>query len=182
MTVDNIDSLYEFIDRAQKNRKYLPNVATNFKTPLRLIEKELSDEEKGSINLLKTHLDEIINVIYSKPNNILSAASLGIYKRRILQLIDDYNNYGKDPNKMASWSRPIQTRKPSSKNKIEKIISGISNKNHTHDPSRSEDSERYEAFLKEGKLIIFTPKVMSKEDIETIEAYVTFLKSKHKIS
>lgn len=118
----NIKSLYDFIDLAQKNRKYLPNVATNFRTPLRLIEQELSDEEKGSIKLIKEHLEEVFNLIYSRSTNKLSASSLETYKKRIRILINDYEKYGKDASKMASWNRiaPIKKKKENKISKEEK--------------------------------------------------------------
>lgn len=105
------NSLYEFIDIAEKNRKYLPNTATNYRTPLRLVESELTDEEKNSIDLVKTHLNEIFTLLYSKNSSNLSASSLEVYKRRVHGLINDYEKYGNDPAKMAAWDRNNQPKK-----------------------------------------------------------------------
>lgn len=104
-------NLYEFIDIAEKNRKYLPNTATNYRTPLRLVESELTDEEKNSIDLVKTHLNEIFTLLYSKNSAKLSASSLEVYKRRVRSLIGDYEKYGDDPAKMAAWDRNPQPKK-----------------------------------------------------------------------
>lgn len=103
-------NLYEFIDIAEKNRKYLPNTATNYRTPLRLVESELTDEEKNSIDLVKTHLNEIFALLYSKNSDKLSASSFEVYKRRVRSLISDYEKYGDDPAKMAAWDRNPQPR------------------------------------------------------------------------
>lgn len=176
----NIQSLYDFIDRAQTNRKYLPNVATNFRTPLRLIEKELTEEEKNSIDLLKKNLDQIINLIYSKSGNKLSASSLEIYKKRIKNLIEDYGNYGKDPSAMANWSRPVVARsrkdnkiKPEDNNKEEVITS----KDIPVIPSESASSiVKHEEILKHGKAFIFTPEKLEVSDLNILQAYLNYLK------
>lgn len=117
----NFKILYEFIDIAEKNRKYLPNTATNYRTPLRLVESELTDEEKNSIDLVKTHLNEIFTLLYSKNSAKLSASSLEVYKRRVRSLISDYEKYGDDPAKMAAWDRNLQPKKT-------KKIKGLSKK------------------------------------------------------
>ncbi len=105
-----IEELNNFIARAEKSRKYAPNVASNYRSPLKWIESELTDEEKNSLDVLKKNLDQIFNLLYSKHINTLSAITIEIYKKRMVSLISDYEKYGKDPSAMAAWSRPIITK------------------------------------------------------------------------
>lgn len=110
--MNNIDKiLNDFINSAQKSRKYMENTATNYRTPLRLIIPELTDEEKNSLDLVKKNLDQIFTTLYNKNSSKLSASSIEVYKRRIRNLISDFEKYGTSPSAMANWNRPIVTRK-----------------------------------------------------------------------
>lgn len=178
----SIQSLYDFIDRAETNRKYLPNVATNFRTPLRLIEKELTEEERSSVDLIKKNLDQIINLIYSKNGNKLSASSLEVYRKRIKSLIADYENYGKDPSAMANWSRPITTRthrenKVKSVDRNNGVAASIINNDIPNVSTENESSiVKHEEMLTHGKAFIFTPKKLEVSDLGILQAYLNYLK------
>lgn len=165
--MDTLNDLHDFINRAQNNRKYLPNVATNFRTPLRLIEKELSEEEKASIDLLKKNLEQIVNVIYSRSNNALSAASLGIYKRRIMQLISDYENYGKDPDKMASWDRKITSKKHKER-KTEENASIIESPINSSSSFENSELQVADLNLTNGKARIIVPNELTEKDTKRL--------------
>jgi hypothetical protein len=171
---NNLQSLYDFIDRAQNNRKYFPNVATNFRTPLRLIERELTEEERGSVDLIKSNLDQIIGLIYSKGGNKLTASSLEVYKKRIKSLIEDYENYGKDPSKMATWNRKILTRKTKDR-KLE--VKGDAVDSPITFPSPSENSEFQAAdlILSTGKARIIVPKGITAGDVKRLKLQIDLL-------
>ncbi|MEX2007218.1 MAG: hypothetical protein WD992_00400 [Candidatus Levyibacteriota bacterium] len=174
--MDSLNSLYEFIDRAEKNRKYLANVAVNFRTPLRVIEKELSGEEKNSLESIKKNLDQIIAVIYSKSDNKLSAASLGVYKRRIHSLIKDYEEYGKDPSKMASWDRKISIRTP--KEKTVKVLSSEKPVDSSTIALPSFDNNEFQAvdlMLTNGKGRIIVPRDFTEDDAKKLKAQIDIL-------
>lgn len=175
--VTTTERLYEFIDRALKNRKYLPNVATNFRTPIRLIEKELSNEENHSLEVFVKNLDAVFGLIYSKSNNTLSASSLETYKKRILQVVSDYEKYGKDASAMASWDRKIVVRKP----KPSKLVSNTLEKtNEILSVPQELDSSmtKHEEILTHGKSIIFTPSILEHRDINILKAYIDYLEKK----
>lgn len=106
-----IQIMIDFIKAAETSRKYLPNVAANYRTPLRLIGQELNEEESQSIESFKNNLDQIFAAFYSRNQAKISASSIEIYKKRIRNLISDYENYGSDPSKMAAWNREVVTRK-----------------------------------------------------------------------
>lgn len=114
---NDIKELYDFIDKAIKNRKYLPNTGQSLKGALKAFEPELNEEERGSIQTFKDNIDHIVSTIYNKKGNAVSAASLSTYKSRILKVIGDYEKYGTDPVKMTSWSPP----KPAIREKKDRI-------------------------------------------------------------
>jgi len=102
--------LYEFIDRAEKSRKYTSERATVLKSALRLFEKELNDEELNSFEKFKDNVDEIYRNVVSKNKNF-SASSLATYKSRISTVINDFERYGVDPVKMVSWQQKVKKTK-----------------------------------------------------------------------
>jgi hypothetical protein len=101
--------LYEFIDRAVKSRKYPENTGMALKTALSLFGKELSDEEKLSIDEFKKNLEPIYQNVFTKNKNF-SASSLATYKSRVMKVLGDYEKYGVDPTKMTNWSPKVIKR------------------------------------------------------------------------
>lgn len=95
--------LYDFIDRAVKSRKYPNNTGMSIKTALKLFETELNDEERNSIDEFRKNLEQIYQNVFSK-NKDFTASSLATYKSRVLKVLADYEKYGVEPAKMASWS------------------------------------------------------------------------------
>ena len=172
-----INDLYSFIDRAQRDRKYLPNTATSLRSPLRLIDPELTEDEKNSLEKLVSNLDQIFHIIFSK-NSKISAASIETYKSRINRLISDYEKYGKDPSKMAGWNPEVTPRKGSGGR--EKLEKRNVNK-ETHSPMEDflePEQNKVELSLGPGKkAIIITPREMDKKEYAQLQAYIEFLKT-----
>ncbi len=98
-----ITSLFDFIAAAQKSRNYTDDTAAGMRTAMRLFEKELKNEESASIPLFKEHLMQIYRQVVNKNISNYTAGSLEQYKKRILRLLGDYEKYGVDQTKMASW-------------------------------------------------------------------------------
>jgi len=116
MEKQNFKVLYDFIDRAVKSRKYPENTGTAFKTALNLFEAELNNEERDSINEVKKNIGQISNSILVKGK--INAGSLATYKSRIIKIINDYEKYGLDAAKMASWSPKIVMRSKKTTNVV----------------------------------------------------------------
>lgn len=107
----NFQALYEFIDRAVKNRKYPPNTALGLKAALKLFEPVLNEDELGSIEKFKENLEQIYHAVSSK-NKEITASSLATYKSRIVKVVREYEQYGADPTKMNGWSlKPVIRQK-----------------------------------------------------------------------
>lgn len=173
---NSTQALREFIVAAQKSRKYPDNTAGALKSALRLFETELTDEERESLDTFKDHLDQIYQSVYNKYKSKMSAASLQTYRRRIDVLLSDYEKYGIDPSKMASWNRESHIRrsnrtiKPAEKEADNTVVSG--------ERSSEQGSKiiRFEISLRpDVKAIILTPSDMTLEEVEKIKGYVEFL-------
>jgi hypothetical protein len=109
--MNSIAKLQDFVNRALRSRKYARNTASSFQSPLKLLEPELNEEEKQSVDLIKKNLDQIFNVVYDRNSSLLSATSIQEYKRRIKNLISDYERYGTNPTAMANWERSTIARR-----------------------------------------------------------------------
>ena len=96
-------NLLEFVERAQRNRKYPEATAQSLKAALRLYDTELSEEEKVSLEKVKRDFEQITHSVFSKNASKFTAASLATYKSRVLKAFADYEKYG-DPAKMSNWS------------------------------------------------------------------------------
>lgn len=122
----NFQSLYDFIDRAIKSRKYPENTGMSLKSALKLFEAELNEEENNSVDEFSKHLEQIYQSVFSKNKNF-SAASLATYKSRVGKVLADYKKYGMDPIKMVSWlPKIIKRSKKQSMSENKNSLAGIS--------------------------------------------------------
>ena len=104
----NIDSLYDFINAAEKSRKYAPNSAAGLRSALRLFQKELNEEEKSSTSLFRQNFNQIYQQVVNKNISSYNASSLDVYRKRILRLLSDYEKYGIDPTKLSTWTPKVR--------------------------------------------------------------------------
>lgn len=179
--MDITKELNDFIEKAVKSRKYMPNVATNYRVPLKWIGPELNDQEKTSLETFKKNLTQIFNLVYSKPGNKLSAASIEVYKKRMINLISDYEKYGKDPSAMANWNRPIVVRKRRNAN-LESEKNGkdsLDQASPSDIPAEQLSSLiKHEEYLANGKAIILTPNKLEPSDLRMLRAYLDYLEAR----
>lgn len=104
-----IQDIYDFIDRAERSRKYPPNTAGGIRAALKLFDAELNDEERSSLDKFEENLEQIYQMVFSRNKNF-SASSLATYKSRVQKVLSDYRKYGIDPTKMNGWSPKIVSR------------------------------------------------------------------------
>lgn len=174
-----IQDLYDFINTAQKNRKYVDNTAQGLRAALKLFEKELNSEEKNSIDTLESNLEEIYRNVFLKNKNNYGADSLLVYKRRINKIISDYRKYGIDPHKMASWSVKTVIRSPRTPKGI-KDKEQISNSNEfpgtdsTSGTGGSSPYHKIEIALGNSitKSVLIIPKDMKKSDAAILKSII----------
>lgn len=171
--------LLDFIDTAERNRKYPYGTAAGRRSALRLFESELNDEEKESLDTLKKNLNQIYQNVFNKNKSNMSAGSLATYKMRLESLIKDYEKYGQDPIKLASWNRPVRKYKKSSTEREVKASSSTSeSKQEVQLSEKGSDFSRFELPLRPGiKAIIIVPSDISKGEVEKLRGYINFLDS-----
>ena len=114
----SFQTLYSFIESAVKSRKYPENSANGYRAALKLFEAELSEEELSSIQLFSDRLEQIYSSVFSKNQLKFSAGSLVTYKSRVMKVLSDYEKYGADPTKMASWNPQVIKRGPRKKTEL----------------------------------------------------------------
>lgn len=175
---NTIQKLLDFVSLAEKSRKYFGSNGRNFRSALKVIEKELNDSELNSLDTLEKNLDQIFNSIYNKKGT-LSAASVQVYKARIKSLINDYKNYGTDSAKMNSWQREYVRRARAPKeNKEESFKDESYDRDRLNKNSLSKDATRFELPLGSGDVaIIITPANITKNHIKKIKGYIEFLEN-----
>lgn len=159
-----VSDIYDFIDRAVKSRQYAENTALGLKAALRLFEKYLNEEEKQSVEKIKANLDQIYNQVFNK-NKDMSAGSLATYKFRVRKVINDYEQYGKDATKMASWSPKRVTRSGRKKGSTDeaKSLDALSS-------SVPGSSHRIELALRaDTKCLLIIPMDLNANDVKKIK-------------
>ena len=113
--MDELKALYEFINLAEKNRKYPANTAHGRRAALKLFETVLHLDEMESLDLIQERMKEIYLSLIGRYKDKFSIKSLNTYKGRFLKVIQDYKRYGTNPEIMANWE--VKLRK--NKDKIE---------------------------------------------------------------
>lgn len=180
---DIVIKLFDFIDTAEKNRKYPSGTAVGRRAALKLFESELNDDERKSLDSFKKNLEQIYQSVFAKNKSKMAAGSLVTYKSRLLGLIDDFEKYGEDPTKLASWNRPV--RKRSTKVQMENYISSKKSKNQNEDPHNTTEvinagsnSYKFELPLRDGaKAIVSAPSDIMKSEVSKLKKYIEFLES-----
>lgn len=131
--MSSIKSLYEFIDLAQKNRKYPANTAHGRRAALKLFETVLHADELESIELIEDRMGEIFLSLISRYKEKFSVQSLNTYKGRFLKVIQDYKKYGVNPATIANWEAKPRKYKDRPKDSNKDIsLSNLSLPVHRH--------------------------------------------------
>jgi len=181
-----LTELRQFISSAERERKYPPNTATGFRAALSMFEPELNEQEKESLQIFKEHVDDIYMSVYRK-NKVFNSKTLLEYKRRILRLMTDYEQYGTDPNKMASWTPARRI----SKKAIKKSSGEKPSASNAPNTEKDEESNtpivpvvpsvtmnRFEITLRPNiRAIILTPADLKSEEAIKIKKYIEYLES-----
>ena len=104
-----VNELLEFVNVAERNGNYPPNTAGGMKAAIRAVSPVLTEQEASSLDTFREHLDPIFQRVFNKNKSRLSPISLGVYRRRIHTALSDYEQYGRNPQAMASWNRKVRT-------------------------------------------------------------------------
>lgn len=170
-----ITNLLDFIEDAEKNRKYPKNTASARRSVVRFFEKDLNEQEKESLETLKKNLEQISQNIFNKNKSSMNVNSLLTYKNRFTALIKDYEKYGVNPAMMANWNRPL--RKISVRGEKSKENTALDMQIRESDHVNIEMS-RFELPLRPGvKAIILVPSDITKNEVNKVRKYIDFLDS-----
>ena len=101
--MDQINLVYEFIDLAEKNRKYPANTAHGRRAAVKLFETVITGDERKSLDLIQERMKEIYLNLISKHKEGFSIKSLNTYKSRFLKVIQDYQRHGTNPDAFNHW-------------------------------------------------------------------------------
>ncbi|HWY79306.1 MAG TPA: hypothetical protein VNW29_03020 [Candidatus Sulfotelmatobacter sp.] len=177
--MNNLQSLFSFIDVAEKNRKYPITTANNLRGALRKIEAELNDEEKASLDKLLENINQIFHTLYQKDPTSMTVSSIETYKSRIKKVIAEYKKYGMNTTNMNSWNPTIAIRKKIEKKDSENVLDKKDQPiDEESDQSTTNNTTRFELPLRENvKAVILLPGDVTKSEVGKIEAYITFLKT-----
>jgi hypothetical protein len=192
-----IVDLKEFIDVAEKNRKYAKETAKGKRAALRLFETELNEDEMQSVDLLNDRLEKIYQAVYNNNKTKMQHSSLVMYKNRLQGLLKDYLKYGNDPNAFTSWDKTRKqeprtsslkhtartaSRVPSSRNLIEAEVVNTDETIFENDELKalagsasqggvfSSELNRFEVFLRPGfKVSLTLPIDLNKSEADRIK-------------
>lgn len=183
---ETYSKLYEFVDVAEKSRKYPTETANALKVALRLFEAELNDEETKSVEIFSKRLESVYLSVFNKNKMKMTTGSLDAYKRRILRVLRDYSEYGNNPTKMANWNPVIVTRSRKSKKNVNQGVAKVTaavDTNQTAPASSlsglpTQGANRFELYLRENVYAqIITPKDLTKNEAKKIKAYIDYLET-----
>ncbi len=163
--MNTFSDLYEFINLAQKNRKYPANTAHGRRAALKLFETVLHPDELESLELVEERMKEIYLSLISRHKDTFSIQSLNTYKGRLLKVIQDYKKYGSDTEAFARWEAKIRKYKHKGihlDNKKDTYISKSSTPIHSH-------VHKIQISLRDGSnCTIEVPAKLTKEDTAII--------------
>jgi hypothetical protein len=161
--MNEFNALYEFINLAQKNRKYPANTAHGRRAALKLFETVLHPDELESLDLIEERMKEIYLSLISEHRKTFSIKSLNTYKGRFLKVIQDYKKYGTNPGSIATWEvKPRKYKKSLQDINKDIEISNVSLPTHRH-------VYKIKITLEDGRdCTIELPKNLTKEDISII--------------
>jgi hypothetical protein len=167
----NLQDLYDFIDRATKSHNYPDNTGWSLKSAVKKYEVLLSEPEKESVQTFRENLDALTNKLFNKDKS-MSASSLTTYKSRVLKAMGDFEKYGTDPSKMASWTVKARTRTPRQKTVVSESTDSISDAPTDAAPGMA----RIELPLRPGmKFILIVPPDISEHEKNTVKALLDSL-------
>jgi hypothetical protein len=104
-----IKELKEFVDYAEKNRKYASETARGKRTAFRLFEKALNEDEAASVDLINERFEKIYSEVVQKNKMSVKMSALEVYKRRIRGLLNDYKKYANDATAFNLWDSGKKT-------------------------------------------------------------------------
>lgn len=166
--MSTVTQLKDFIDYAERNRKYAVETAKGRRAALKLFEDELTEDEKESIDLIEERLDRIYQSVHAKQKMNISASSLETYKSRVKALIKEYKRYGSDPTAFNAWD---MTRKREPKSQAKSVVNAKSDKAASA-PLYDEVLPVHSAVQMDTQYVSFEPAVPFGAELNEVKFYL----------
>lgn len=178
-----VDTLNQFITRAERDRKYAPNTAAGLRAALNMFASAMNEEEKESLEVLEAHLEPIYNEVYRQKSGKMSSQSLQTYYTRVKRVLHDHNTYGADPIKMATWN-PQRRSRASKPKAISRADTPSDKQAHRPSPNQPElhtlqagINDRFEISFGHGRALLLLPAQRNEADILKLKRLVDFLEA-----
>lgn len=158
--------LRDFVDLAEKNRKYAKGTAQGRRVALKMFEPELNEDESKSLDLFEQRFDSIYKSVFQKNKTKISTTSWETYRKRIRALIKDYKLYGIDPGAFNAWdsTRKVEPRKK----KAPQMPSGRSYKNFIEAEVVNNDEDISEQAIQQ----IISDKAIFNSELNKVEVFI----------
>ncbi len=171
--MSNLQKIYDFVDLAEKNRKYPANTAHGRRAALKLFDTVLTEDERDSVTLIRERMNEIYLNLISKHKESFSIKSLNTYKGRFLKLLEEYEKYGLSPDGIVHWE--AKERKYTVKN-MKDTIKDVSFHNLSFPIHKG--VHKFQVALEHGDVCnIELPADVTSQDIATIKKIIDSLKN-----
>ncbi len=184
--MENIyQSLYDFVNVAERNRKIAPDTATGYRVALKLFETVLNEDEKNALSTFKERFEAIYANVINRNKSTLSIATLLRYKSRVKKILQDYEKYGIDPSRMASWNRVAYSKSKKLNEKDDLNIVPLPERGQSSMEnedaglsSRGIPITRFEIVLRPNvKAIVLTPGDLTITEAKKLKAYIEYLET-----
>lgn len=180
-----VNQLNDFIDLANKNRRYPDNTASGLKAAISRFNDVLNEDERVSLELIDERFEQIMLDFFNKHKNDMTDGSLRTYQARINRVLRDFKKWGSNPQNWSSWSvSGTRARKKSNKsnnNETENAVTKQENSSsNTFEPGKHDvhPSTKFEIPLRDGiSAFISTPMDINKDEVDKIKKYVDYLSS-----
>lgn len=173
----NTEDLIQFVNIAEKNRIYPRGTADGYRAAIKLFDEVLNEEERESLTIITERLAKIYQEVIIKNQNRIKIQTLATYKSRMIKLIEDYNQFGQNAEKMANWTRPVKNRKRHSSG-IAPAPIGQESPNQNFVPLPSVKMNRIELVLRpeiDTKALILLPFDLKNSEATLIKSLVDAL-------
>lgn len=179
-----IESLENFITRAERDRKYALNTAAGMRAALNMFAAAMNEEERESLDVMRERLDQIYNEVFRQKNNKMSSGSLKTYYNRVRKVLNDHDNYNHDPEKYNKWLPPRRSHAPKpnqSKGLRSKDGTRLSTKTEASSSTpmaSASTSERFEIIFENGhRALLILPARRSKADVQRLTGLMAYLEA-----
>ena len=167
--------LLEFVSEAQRMGIYPGNTAYGLKAAIRRVAPVLTEQEASSLETFKSHLEAIFQRAFNLSKGKVNARSLAVYQRRLLRLINEYEQYGQTPQAMSGWKRKgkVSVGVRSERRIVSQSRIGSAELDAADDAKSSPSMHRLEVSLRPGvRAVLMLPFDLTEDEAKRIKTMI----------